>query len=167
MEFYDVIKSRWSVRGYAAEPVGQEVLDRILAAVQRAPSAGNRQPVLFYVIRDEALRTSLKAAYGQDWFVSAPVVICACALPDQAWKRGDGKNYADVDVAIAMEHLVLAAAAEGLGTCWIAAFKPDVVRAALALPPNMEPVALTPLGVPADEPKATARKAMEELVRYR
>jgi nitroreductase len=99
--------------------------------------------------------------------VNAPVIICACAKPGDAWQRGDGKNYADIDLAIAMDHLVLAAAAEGLGTCWIGAFKPDALRQILELPPQEEPVALTPLGHPAHEPKATPRKPMDELTEYR
>jgi nitroreductase len=78
----------------------------------------------------------------------------------------DGKNYNDVDVAIAMDHLILAAADLGLGTCWVAAFDPAAARAVLNLPPGVEPVAFTPLGYPADEPRPKTRKALAELVRY-
>jgi nitroreductase len=86
-------------------------------------------------------------------------------LPDDAWKRNDGKGYVDVDVAIAMDHLILAASAEGLGTCWIAAFKPEVVREVLNIPDNMEPLFLTPLGYPETIPEPTFRKPLEEIVR--
>ncbi len=167
MDFYDVVRQRRSVRAYREEPVEQDKLDRVLEAARRAPSAANRQPVKLYVIRDPGLRRRMLEAYGQEWFVNAPVVICACAIPGEAWQRGDGKNYADIDLAIAMDHLVLAAAAEGLGTCWIGAFKPDALREALELPRAEEPVALTPLGYTAHEPKATPRKPIDELVEYR
>jgi len=166
MNFYDVIKTRRSVRGYKPDPVDDRVVDRILDAALRAPSAANRQPWHFVVVRDEAVRLKLKEAYSQNWFWSAPVIVCACGIPKKAWKRSDGKNYVDIDVTIAMEHLILAATAEGLGTCWIGAFQPDVVKEALDLPDGAEPLAMTPLGYPADEPKPTERKPRKETVRF-
>jgi nitroreductase len=149
--------------------VDEDALERILDAARLAPTAANRQPLHFYVVRDAAVRASLKEAYGQQWFVDAPVIVCACARPGTAWTRSDGKNYADIDVTIAMDHLVLAATAEGLGTCWIGAFKPDALRRILGIPPELEPVAMTPLGRPADEapPGPKPRKDLAELVEYR
>jgi nitroreductase len=167
MEFYEVIESRRSVRAYASEPVEDEKLDRVLNAARLAPSAANRQPVRFYAIRDTELRSRLLEAYSQQWFVDAPVIICACARPADAWQRGDGKNYADVDVTIAMDHLILAATAEGLGTCWIGAFKADKLREVLDLPEGLEPVAMTPLGYPAAKPSPTSRKDIDGLVEIR
>jgi len=108
----------------------------------------------------------LEAAYGQAWFVNAPVIICVCSRPSQAWRRSDGKNYADVDATIAMDHLILAATAEGLGTCWIGAFKPEPVRRLLDVPADLEVLALTPLGYPDESPEARPRKAPEDLVKY-
>jgi nitroreductase len=78
----------------------------------------------------------------------------------------DAKPYADVDVAIAMDHLILAATDLGLGTCWIAAFDPAVAREVLGLPGEVEPIAFTPLGYPADRPGRKRRKELSELVRY-
>lgn len=168
MDFYEAVNARRSVRAYKPDPVDGEAILRILEAARRAPSAGNRQPVKFYLITDEPLRNGMKAAYSQQWLADAPVIILACAQPSKAWKRSDGKCYADVDVAIAMDHLVLAAVAEGLGTCWIGAFKPDVVRSLLALPPDLEPVAMTPIGYAADEPgDPTPRKPLESIVEYK
>lgn len=86
-------------------------------------------------------------------------------MPDKAWKRGDGKTYVDVDVTIAMDHLILAATAEGLGTCWIAAFKPKVIKEVLNIPNNIEPLVLTPLGYPEVIPEPTYRKPLEEIIR--
>jgi nitroreductase len=167
MDFYDVINRRRSVRGYRAERVEEEKLTRVLEAARAAPTAANRQPFKIFVVRDTALREQMLEVYSQQWFARAPVIICICARPAEAWQRGDGKNYADVDVTIAMDHLVLAATAEGLGTCWIAAFKPDRLREILDLPDELEPIALTPLGYPTAEPNPTPRKPLEELVEHR
>jgi nitroreductase len=167
MDFYEVVERRRSVRAYRREPVEEDKLGRILEAARMAPSAANRQPLKFIVIRDAGLREKMLEAYSQPWFAHAPVIICACSTPDTAWSRVDGKNYADVDLAIAMEHLILAATAEGLGTCWIGAFKPDKVREILALPPELEPVAMTPIGYPADEERPTRRKPFDDLVENR
>ena len=167
MEFYEVVEARRSVRAYGDDPVEQDKLQRILKAARQAPSAANRQAFKFYVIRDEALRVEMLEAYGQPWLADAPLIVCACTYPGRAWRRSDGKSYADVDLAIAMEHLVLAAAAEGLGTCWIGAFKPDVVCRLLALPDDLEPVAMTPLGYPESLPPASPRKSLDDLVEYR
>jgi nitroreductase len=93
-------------------------------------------------------------------------VIGICAVPGEAWVRRDVVNYAFVDAAIAMDHLVLAATDLGLGTCWIAAFDPAAARQVLGLPEGVEPIAFTPLGYPAGRPGPKQRKALDELVRY-
>jgi nitroreductase len=164
MDFYQVLKIRRSIRKYKSTPVEPDKLDRILEAVRIAPSAANCQPWHFIVITDAAVRRSLAKAYPRDWFAAAPVVICACAEPEEAWVRMDKKNYADVDVTIAFEHLVLAAAAEGLATCWIAAFDPAELRKALGLPNGIEPLAITPVGYPDEAPRAFVRKPLSEIV---
>ncbi|MFQ5688246.1 MAG: nitroreductase family protein [Candidatus Scalindua sp.] len=165
MEFYEVISKRRSIRAYKKDPVEDSKLSRILNAARLAPTAANRQPFSLIIVKDGETKQKLKDAYSQEWFFTAPVIVCACALPDNAWKRNDGKGYVDVDVAIAMDHLILAASAEGLGTCWIAAFKPEVVREVLNIPDNMEPLVLTPLGYPETIPEPTFRKPLEEMVR--
>jgi nitroreductase len=108
----------------------------------------------------------LKRIYSRDWFTQAPVVICACGVPAQGWVRRDEKNYTDVDVSIVMDHLILAAASLGLGTCWVGAFDPDAAREVLGLPDDVEPIAFTPLGYAADQPRAKKRKSLSDLVRY-
>ncbi len=165
MDFYEVIQGRRSVRKYKTDPVDDDKLQRILNAARLAPSAANRQPISFIVVRDDKIKRKLKDAYSQEWFYTAPVIICACTLPDKAWKRNDGKAYVDVDVAIAMDHLILAATAEGLGTCWIAAFKPGIVKEVLNIPDDLEPLILTPLGYPESIPEPTYRKPLNEIVR--
>ena len=164
MDIYEIMKKRRSIRSYKSEPVEEEKLRRILEAAMSAPSAANRQPIYFVVIKDEKTKRQLKKAYDEEWFYTAPIIICACSIPEKAWKRGDGKNYADIDAAIAMDHLILAATAEDLATCWVAAFKVPLVKSILNLPPGIEPVALTPVGYPLNIPEPTYRKPLEEIV---
>jgi nitroreductase len=166
MEFGDVIRERYSVRAYKRDAVEEEKLHRILDAARLAPTAVNRQPFQLLVLRTEGREEELGEIYGKDWFVQPPLVICACGLKEKGWKRQDGKSYVDVDVAIAMDHLILAATNEGLGTCWVGAFDPDAAREVLGLPDDVEPIAFTPLGYAADEPKPIKRRPLDELMRY-
>jgi nitroreductase len=166
MEFSELVAKRYSVRAYKPDPVEDEKLQQVLEAARLAPTAANRQPFQFIVIHTAPHRAELKRIYHREWFLQAPLVICACALPAEAWVRRDGKNYADVDVTIAMDHLILAAASLGLGTCWVGAFDPQAAREVLHLPEGVEPVALTPLGYPADSPPTKERKPLARLVRY-
>ncbi len=166
MEFTELIARRYSVRAYKPDPVEEEKLQQILEAARLAPTAANRQPFRLIVIHTSGREAELKRIYDRDWFVQAPLVICACAVPAEGWVRRDGKRYTDVDVAIVMDHLVLAATNVGLGTCWIAAFDPDAAREVLGLPDDVEPIALTPLGYPADSPRPKERKPLSELVKY-
>jgi nitroreductase len=166
MEFSELIEKRYSVRAYKPYPVGDERLHQVLQAARLAPTAANRQPFQLIVIHTEGREAELKRIYGKDWFVQAPLVICACGVPAQGWVRRDGKSYCDVDVAIAMDHLILAAADAGLGTCWVGAFDPGAAREVLGLPDDVEPIAFTPLGYPADRPNPKKRKPLSELVRY-
>jgi nitroreductase len=167
MEFTELIQKRYSVRAYRSDPVEDEALEKLLAAARIAPSAANRQPFQLIVIRTPGREEEVRRLYHRDWFVQAPVVIVACGLPRQGWVRGfDQANYSMVDVAIALDHLILAATDLGLGTCWIANFDPAVVREVLCLPEDVEPIAMTPLGYPADQPKPKDRKPLAELVRY-
>jgi len=165
MEFSKLIKERYSVRAYTPDPVEDEKLEKVLEAARLAPTAANRQPFQLLVIHTEGREEELYDIYQKAWFVEPPLVICACGLKKQGWTRRDGKSYVDVDVAIAMDHLILAAANEGLGTCWVGAFDPDAARRVLGLPEGVEPIAFTPLGYPADEPGTKKRKPLDELVR--
>jgi nitroreductase len=166
MDFFELIGERYSVRAYQSKPVEEEKLRKVLDAARLAPTAANRQPFRFIVIKTEGKEAELKRIYRADWFSQAPLVICACALPGEAWIRSDGKAYYDVDTTIAMDHLILAAANLGLGTCWIAAFDAAATKEVLGLPDDVIPVVLTPLGYPADKPKAKHRKSLADLVKY-
>jgi nitroreductase len=165
-DFYQVITSRRSIRKYKPDPVKTEKLLRILEAARLAPSARNTQPWHFIVINDQKIKSHLRRVYGKEWFYTAPVIICACGEPGVSWKRKDGRNYQDVDLAIAFDHLVLAATAEGLGTCWIGAFEPGPLKEILGIPEEIEPIVLTPLGYPDEAPPAKERKSTKELIHW-
>ena len=166
MDFMELVKHRYSVRAYKADPVTDDKLHAVLEAARLAPTAANRQPFQLIVIHTKGREAELKSIYSPRWFTEAPLVICACSAPSESWSRMDSKDYSEVDVSIAMDHLILAAANLGLGTCWIGAFNPAAARKVLGLPPDIEPIAFTPLGYPADHPGHKSRKSLEEIVRY-
>ena len=163
--FLDLAEKRRSVRAYKPDEVPEELLQTVLEAGRLAPSACNKQPWRFIVVRSETVRRALGAAYAREWFWKAPLVIAVCILPKEAWTRShDGKNYAMADGALAMDHLQLAAAELGLGTCWIAAFDPAAAREILGLPDGVEIVGMTPLGFPDVEanPRVRSRRPLGE-----
>ena len=165
--FLELAEKRRSVRAYKPDPVPEELLQKVLEAGRLAPSACNKQPWRFIVVRDEANRRALGAAYAREWFWKAPAVVAVCILPREAWVRGfDGTNYAMVDGALALDHMTLAAAELGLGTCWIGAFDPAAARDVLALPDGVEIVGMTPLGFPDVEtnPRVRSRRPLGETV---
>lgn len=181
MDLYDAIRLRHSVRRYADTPVDEATLLRILEAARLAPSWRNGQCWRFVVVRDR--RTIQRLAREQPlgyqinrWLQGAPVVVVACADPRASGRRGDQDFYL-VDVAIALEHLVLAATAEGLGTCWIGALDEESIRRILGIPPHIRVVAMTPVGYPAEEPgwfdravktvaRSKRRKPLAEIVHW-
>ncbi|MBI2854846.1 MAG: nitroreductase family protein [Chloroflexi bacterium] len=166
MDFFQVIQKRYSVRSYKPDPVEDQKLQSIIEAARLAPTASNRQPFKFIVIHTSGREAELNQIYARPWFAQAPLLIGIFTTPDIAWVRRDGKNYSDIDAAIAMDHLILAATELGLGTCWVAAFDPVATRRVLGLPEGVEPIAFTPLGYPNDQPKAKKRKTSSDLVKY-
>ena len=165
MDFFEVIRSRYSVRSYLPDPVPEPLLEQVLAAAVLAPTAANRQPLRLFVLPTAGREEELRRVYKPEWFWKAPLVVGVATVMKEAWVRSDGKGYADVDATIAMDHLILAAAALGLGTCWVGAFDPRAARELLQLPDGMEPLAFTPLGFPADKPGKKRRRDLSELVR--
>jgi nitroreductase len=166
MDLFETIAARYSVRGYRPDAIDDETLTKVLEAARRAPTAANKQPFRVVVLRTRGREEEIGRIYGRPWFVQAPLVLGFIAVPGEAWRRVDDKPYDEVDATIAMDHLVLAATALGLGTCWVAAFDPQAAREVLGLPDNVEPIAFTPLGHP-DKPFASPeRRPLEELVKY-
>jgi nitroreductase len=124
----------------------------VLNAARLAPTASNRQPFQIIVIHTKGKEQELLTIYQRIWFVQAPLIICVCGMPASAWVRKDSKQYLDVDSAIVMDYMVLAATEIGLGTCFIAAFDASNARKVLLLPDEVEPILFTPLGYPKDAP---------------
>ncbi len=151
MEVTEAIRTRRSVRAYATRPIPAEVMTRMQEALRLAPSACNIQPWRFILVTDPDVRQKLAlAANGQKWMADAPAIIVGCGFPDQAYQRMGGHgNSVDIDVAIALDHLSLAAVADGLATCWIGAFNETQVKTLLSIPKDAKVVAMMPLGYPA------------------
>lgn len=157
MQFMEVVRRRRSIRRYKRTPVPEEVLSQILEAARLAPSAGHRQPWHFIVVRDEETKKQLGIS---SWAVEAPVVIVGCA--DTAVRS---EPMCLVDLAIAFEHIVLAAANLGLGTCWIGRLDADeTIKKVLGIPERVRVVAVTPLGYPDETPGPKVRKSLSEIV---
>ena len=166
MEYFEVIQKRHSVRSYKPDPVEPEKLQQVLEAARLAPTAANKQAFKIFVVGTAGRNEELKKIYSRDWFVEAPYILGVCSIPEKSWVRLDHKNYADVDVAIVMDHIILAATNLGLGTCWIGAFHPQAAHEVLGLDDTLEPIAFTPLGYPREAPFNKVRKPLAELVVY-
>lgn len=166
MLFKELSEKRFSARSYTEEPVTEEQLRYILECARLAPSAVNRQPWYFYVVRSEEQKDNLRKCYNRDWFRTAPMYIVCTIRHDEAWVRNDGKEHGNIDIAIATEHICLAAQEQGLGTCWVCNFDAPLCHDLFGLGENEEAVVLIPIGHPADEPKEKVRKQMEEIVTY-
>jgi nitroreductase len=167
MEYSELIAARYSVRAYRPDPVEEEKLQAVLEAARLAPTAANRQPFQLIVIHTAGREQEIGEIYRRPWFVQAPLLIAVCAISSLAWVRqSDRFNARLIDAAIVADHLILAAANLGLGTCWVAAFNVEAARSVLQLPAEAEPVIFTPLGYPDDQPGPKIRKPLNELVRY-
>jgi len=168
MSVLDVIRARKSTRKYREDPIPEEALNRILEAARLAPSGKNLQPWKFIIVKDQGLKDRLAEASIRQYFMAkAPLIIVACAFPDDCYERmGRYMKSWPVDVAIAVEHMMLQAQEEGLGTCWIGAFEESEVKAVLDVPEYVRVLALTPLGYPDDVPKDRGRKNLEEIICY-
>jgi nitroreductase len=166
MELYDVIRARKSVRSFLDTPVDDALLDRIFGAVRLAPSARNVQEWRFVAVRDPVMRRRLANDAARQPFVgTAPLIIACCAETDGRIMRCGQAAY-PIDVAIAMDHLALAAAAEGLGTCWIGSFDESMVLELLHIPRDVRVVELMPLGWPADPlPVEKSRLPLEMILK--
>ncbi|MCL6450364.1 MAG: nitroreductase family protein [Acetobacteraceae bacterium] len=178
MDFYEAVHARRSVRAFRPDPVPDDVMDRLLDAARWAPTGGNMQPWEFWVVRSRRAREGLVATTWQgpdpeggrpqSWMLGAPVLVVACVNLRRAGARYGRKGFtvaAYFDLGAAIENLLLAVAAEGLGACWVAGFHPDRARAVLGLPEDLEPVALIPLGYPARVARPPYRLPLADIVR--
>jgi nitroreductase len=158
LDFMEVIKTRRSIRRYKPDPVPDEVLNQVLEAARLAPSAANLQSWHFIVVKDSETKRKLGLA---SWASEAPIVIVGCGDADLS------SRWFMVDLAIAFEHIILAATNLGLGTCWIGKLGIDeTIKKVLGIPEHIKVVAVTPLGYPAETPGSKTRKHLSEIVHY-
>ncbi len=168
LDFYEVIRTRRSVRAFKKDPVPEEVLNRVLEAARVAPSGSNRQPWKFILLKDETLKQKMVSACNNQKFVAeAPLIVVVCGQRMPINRGGYmGEMSMLLDVSIAFTHLILAARAEGLGTCWIGAFNNNEIKKLLKVPDEYEVVAATPLGYPSEDvfTEPRNRKTLAEIM---
>jgi nitroreductase len=167
MDIYEAVLTRKSVRAFTNQDIPEDVLRRVLEAGRHAPSANNFQEWRFVVVRDAQSRAKLsRAACRQSFVATAPVVLACCAEGTDHLMTCGQLSY-PIDVAIAVDHITLCAAAEGLGTCWIGAFYEDEVKKLLGIPRQVRVVVLLPMGYP-QNPTAVrkSRISLEKIVKY-
>ncbi len=165
MDLYEAIKKRYACRSYAPQPVEKDKLDRIIEAARLAPSAKNLQDWRFVIVTDEKIRKEVAMAANEQMFIAAaPAIIVGCSNSD--YKMRCGLPIASIDVAIAMEHIALAATAEGLASCWIGSFYPEKLKPILGIPDRVEVIEIMPVGYPADKETHRPRESVEKIVCY-
>ena len=168
MDILDAIMGRRSVRAYARRDVPEEIVERLIDAARWAPSAGNVQPWEFIVVRKhETKRKLVVAALNQTFIEEAPVVIVVCADETRSARAYGSRGatlYCIQDTAAAIQNLHLAAYSMGLGTCWVGAFREALAREALKLPSHVRPVAIIPVGYPAERPAPRPRRSLDEII---
>ncbi len=178
MEFQEVIEGRRSVRQYTNQPIGEDLLAKILDAGRLAPTAGNLQPWEFIVIRDEEVKERVVASTYpgadssspkvQSWISQAPVLVVVCIDATQSVaKYGPlGAEVALLDGAAAIQNMILAAVAYGVGSCWVSGYRTDELKAALQIPEGVKPLAILPLGHPANIPEPRKKRELRAIIRY-
>ena len=164
MNFSELIKNRQSIRNYDPDKiVSENILTEILNAGRLAPSAANNQPWKFFIISSLEMLEKVRPCYDRDWFKNAPHILIVTGDRTKAWNRQDGYNSLETDLAIAMNHLILAAEEKCIATCWVANFKLDVLKSALSLSENETVFAISPLGYPRESFQKNANKDRKPL----
>lgn len=170
MDFTRLISGRESIRSYdPTKPVDKAVLERILEAGRISPSAGNRQPWRFLLVSSREMLVQVRRCYQKPWFQDAPHILIVAGRTGEAWTRQDGWNSIETDLTIAMDHMVLAAENEGVASCWVSDFDPNVLRAALGFSAEDRVYAIAPLGYPRPgfaKKGQRQRKALSDVVKY-
>jgi len=168
MELLEIAQRRHSIRAFADRPLEDDKLQRILEIVSVAPSAGNLQAYEIYVVTDRRRKKALaKASLGQEFVAAAPVVLAFCARPERSAGRYGERGrrlYSLQDATIACTYAMLAVTDLGLAAVWVGAFGDDAVSRAIGLPADVLPVSLLPIGYAAEEPAATSRRSLDDLV---
>jgi len=167
MNLKTLIRNRFSVRNFKNVPVKRDDLRTILDAARMAPSTVNFQPWRFLVIQSKDGLEKIYKIYNREWIKTAPVVIIALVNKNESWKRKyDDKDFGDIDLAIALDHLTLQAAEIGLGTCWVCNFDAEQCKGHFNIPLHLYPVAIVPVGFPNTDIPEKKRKSLDEIVHW-
>jgi len=168
MNLKSILETRFSARSYQSKEVEKEKLDYILECARLSPSACNFQPWKFIVAKSPEAKRKVVESYQRDWFSEAYCYIVVCGNHNDAWKRPDGKDFTDIDIAIVSENICLAVSELGLATCWIGNFKTEILKSNLELPEHIEPIAIFPIAYPKDDivVPEKKRKSLEEIVEW-
>jgi nitroreductase len=170
MDFLELAKRRYSCRNFKPDEIEKDLWIKVLEAARIAPSAVNFQPWQFFVVLDPVQKAKVIESYPREWIKEAPALIIAAGDRQLSWKRADGKDHLEIDIAIAVDHLILQATALGLGTCWVCNFDRVKLHKTLNLPSHMEPLVIIPLGYPVNEADterhAVKRKNLKAIVTW-
>jgi len=170
LDVLEAIKNRRSIRAFTEKNVSDKTVETLIDAARHAPSAGNIQPWEFIIVRSQEQKRKLtEAALNQALIQEAPVAIVVCA--NEAHSRMGYSNrgaslYCIQDTAAATQNILLAAFSLGLGTCWIGAFHEKQVAEALSLPNEVRPVAIIPVGYPAEKPQIRSKRPLSQITHY-
>lgn len=168
MSILNIIKNRRSIKKFQKKEIPKEIIEKLIKALIWAPSAGNLQSRKFYFVFNQEIKEKLvEAAFGQDFIAQAPLVIVGCVDKEKVDYYGErGKSlYSICDVSVSIQNLMLVAYEEGLGSVWVGKFDEDRVSKILNLPDNLRPIAIVPVGYPAEKPSPPPRVSKEEAVK--
>jgi len=170
MDVLDAIKRRRSIRAFRSREVPQEIVEKLIDAARWAPSAGNIQSWELIIVRKPEIKRRLaEAALDQTFIEEAPVVIVVCANENRS-SQGYGIRgktlYCIQDTAASIQNILLAAYSFGLGACWIGAFREEEAREILTIPYGVRPIAIIPIGYPAEAPLPPSRRPINQIVHY-
>ena len=160
MNFKELCEKRYSCRLYKSDAIEKEKMDYVLECARLAPSAVNKQPWRLRLLEEKGELEKACSCYGREWIASAPAILIVSVMRSEAWVRSyDSKYHGDIDAAIITEHICLAAAEQGLGTCWVCNFDAAKCHELLGLGEDEEAVVMIPIGYAADSRPEKKRKA--------
>jgi len=169
MSLLKIIKERRSIRKFQPKPIPEEIINKLIEALIWAPSAGNLQSRKFYFVFDNEIKEKLAvAAFGQSSIAQAPLVVVGCAddrISRRYGKRGE-ELYSICDVSASIQNMMLLIHEQGLGSVWMGAFDEKEVAKILNLPETLHPIAIVPIGYPAEKPSAPPRVSKEEAIKF-
>ncbi|MBZ9578576.1 nitroreductase family protein [Patescibacteria group bacterium] len=169
MSLLKIIKERRSIRKFQPKPIPEEIINKLIEALIWAPSAGNLQSRKFYFVFDDEIKEKLAvAAFGQSSIAQAPLVVIGCADDKISQRYGEKgrKLHSICDVSASIQNMMLLIHEQGLGSVWIGGFDKREIVKILNLPENLHPIAIVPVGYPAEKPLAPPRVSKDEGIKF-